>query len=61
MLITCQEKGPVNWKLIQVNPSDRKLRYAYPLLANQPEESFAPIWAHYTSRRETRGSCGGSS
>ena len=56
MLITCQEKGPVNWKLIQVNPSDRKLRYAYPLLANQPEESFASnLGALYQQGVKTRG------
>lgn len=41
MLITCQEKGPVSWKLVQVNPADRQLHYEYPFLSNQPMASFA--------------------
>jgi len=41
MLITCQERGPVGWNLIQVNPNVEKLRYEYQPLANQPADSFA--------------------
>lgn len=41
MLITCQERGPVAWNLIQVNQDTEKLRYEYTPLVNQPADSFA--------------------
>ena len=41
MLITCQERGPVSWDLLQLNPSSQKLRYEYEPLVNQPADSFA--------------------
>lgn len=56
MLITCQEKGPANWELIQVNPESRKLRYEYQPLVNQPAASFASnLSSLYQQGVKTRG------
>lgn len=56
MLITCQEKGPANWELIQVNPESHKLRYEYQPLVNQPAASFASnLSSLYQQGVKTRG------
>ena len=56
MLITCQERGPVSWDLLQLNPSSQKLRYEYEPLVNQPADSFASdLNALYQQGVKTRG------
>ena len=56
MLITCQERGPVSWDLLQLNPSSQKLRYEYEPLVNQPADSFASdLGALYQQGVKTRG------
>ena len=56
MLITCQERGPVSWDLLQLNPSSQKLRYEYEPLVNQPADSFSSdLGALYQQGVKTRG------
>ncbi len=38
--MTCPVKDPCNWRIYRINKKPEKLKYLYPVLSNQYQESF---------------------
>ena len=40
LIMTCPVKDPCNWRIYRINKKPEKLKYLYPVLSNQYQESF---------------------